>query len=567
MGDVQKELQKLKALINQRPATAIFSNKSKESDKICHGDAEFYINEMSKKFVFTRAGVKNPITVDPNAKTLENVEYLNGTKVKDLTTNAEKINELREDVDKHEERIVILEEEYTNSAEKITALETHNSQQDKTIEQYGNDIISIKAKSSEQDDRITELEKGESTVKIVNAITQIVENQPLTIQYSTKTEELGVVSYTYGIDSNGYLQMVFKPEITEENLPEGNAVRFLEFILTDSTRIIIDYSKYKMDDGTYRFEWTDQNGKLENGIFTYYHIYEDAEISSANVFIEFIQVREIYNFRDEQLSNAVAESVSEELVCEKTIAYTDFGTLKYDYAYSTGYVYFVFRPAITEENFKEGAHEFGEVKLLWYGSQYYSYKMAYEKVWNGTGYSMTWTNSSVSFENNRLYFRHGKPSNYKYSSATFNASCLQKPMKGKIMKDCLLTTAIVNLIYPVGSLYTSFEPTSPEKVFGVGVWEQIIDKFLYCSDSSGTTGGSAKITTANLPSHTHTVQTHYTSIYPYTPDFSGMVVPAEMYVSIPETTGYLKEITSSSSGSGEDYMPPYITLYAWRRTA
>ena len=48
MGDVQKELQKLRALINQRPTTAIFSNKSNESDKICHGDAEFYINEMSK---------------------------------------------------------------------------------------------------------------------------------------------------------------------------------------------------------------------------------------------------------------------------------------------------------------------------------------------------------------------------------------------------------------------------------------------------------------------------------------------------------------------------------------
>ena len=52
MGDVQKELQKLKALINQRPTTAIFSNKSSESDKISNGDAEFFINDISKKFVF-----------------------------------------------------------------------------------------------------------------------------------------------------------------------------------------------------------------------------------------------------------------------------------------------------------------------------------------------------------------------------------------------------------------------------------------------------------------------------------------------------------------------------------
>ena len=133
------------------------------------------------------------------------------------------------------------------------------------------------------------------------------------------------------------------------------------------------------------------------------------------------------------------------------------------------------------------------------------------------------------------------------------------------MKDSLLKTAIVNLIYPVGSLYTSFESTSPEEVFGTGKWEQIYDKFLYCSNSSGTTGGSTKITAANLPSHTHSVQTHFTSIYPWTPDFSGMVVPMEMNVSIPESTVNVKTITSNGTGSGTDYMPPYITVYAWKR--
>ena len=70
MTDVQKELQKLKTLINQRPATAIFSNKSNESDKIAHGDAEFFINDMSKKFVFTRSRVKNPVMIDAETKSL-----------------------------------------------------------------------------------------------------------------------------------------------------------------------------------------------------------------------------------------------------------------------------------------------------------------------------------------------------------------------------------------------------------------------------------------------------------------------------------------------------------------
>ena len=91
MADVQKELQKLKALINQRPTTAIFSNKSNESDKISNGDAEFFINDMSKKFVFTRAGIKNPVMVDPSTKTLENVEYINDVHIKEITEQVQSI--------------------------------------------------------------------------------------------------------------------------------------------------------------------------------------------------------------------------------------------------------------------------------------------------------------------------------------------------------------------------------------------------------------------------------------------------------------------------------------------
>ena len=78
MTDIQKELQKLKALINQRQSTAIFSNKSNESTKLALGDVELYINDMTRKFSFTSAGVKNPVLVDPKRKALENVEYLNG---------------------------------------------------------------------------------------------------------------------------------------------------------------------------------------------------------------------------------------------------------------------------------------------------------------------------------------------------------------------------------------------------------------------------------------------------------------------------------------------------------
>ena len=109
MVDVAKELQKLKALVNQKQTTAIFSNKSNESTKLANGDTELYINDMTRKFSFTRAGVMNPVMVDPKTKSLENVEYLNGTNVEDLTSSTQSINQLRDRVDAHDELLKIID--------------------------------------------------------------------------------------------------------------------------------------------------------------------------------------------------------------------------------------------------------------------------------------------------------------------------------------------------------------------------------------------------------------------------------------------------------------------------
>ena len=68
MVDVTREIQKLKAMINQKQTTAIFSNKSNESIKLANGDTELYINDMTRKFSFTRAGVINPVMINSCSK-------------------------------------------------------------------------------------------------------------------------------------------------------------------------------------------------------------------------------------------------------------------------------------------------------------------------------------------------------------------------------------------------------------------------------------------------------------------------------------------------------------------
>ena len=73
-------------------------------------------------------------------------------------------------------------------------------------------------------------------------------------------------------------------------------------------------------------------------------------------------------------------------------------------------------------------------------------------------------------------------------------------------------------LYPIGSVYISFNATDPSTLFG-GTWTRLKDKFLLANGDSyapNTTGGSAtkSFSVANLPAHNHTVNssTHSHSV-------------------------------------------------------
>ncbi|EAX79418.1 hypothetical protein TVAG_259650 [Trichomonas vaginalis G3] len=148
-----------------------------------------------------------------------------------------------------------------------------------------------------------------------------------------------------------------------------------------------------------------------------------------------------------------------------------------------------------------------------------------------------------------------------------------------------LKTEILQTLYPIGSIYTSMNSTRPEVVLGFGTWTQIVDRFLYCANSSKETGGSKTISGANLPAHSHYVSLttsreggHRHKYWDWTGMTKGkgydvkdnVQFAINCYLDNTEVGGDHTHFVSGytqTTGQSKEYMPPYMTVYAWYRNA
>lgn len=142
-------------------------------------------------------------------------------------------------------------------------------------------------------------------------------------------------------------------------------------------------------------------------------------------------------------------------------------------------------------------------------------------------------------------------------------------------KDSTGGKSIIDLIYPVGSIYMSVNAANPGDLIG-GTWERIQDRFLLASGSTygaGTTGGSAK---ATLPSHTHTFGSDGYNLW-VAKRGKGSTEPGN------QLSGDKKYYAAATGGSTANYkwlssvdsngvsdvsqanMPPYLSVYVWKR--
>ena len=118
---------------------------------------------------------------------------------------------------------------------------------------------------------------------------------------------------------------------------------------------------------------------------------------------------------------------------------------------------------------------------------------------------------------------------------------------------------LLNLVYPVGSIYWSSNNTNPGTLFG-GTWTQIKDKFILAAGDSytnGATGGAATVTLTvnNMPSHTHsftpsgTVGSHTHTGPSHTHSFTPSGSVSSTFAGTAGTTGETKPTFNGTEGT------------------
>lgn len=151
------------------------------------------------------------------------------------------------------------------------------------------------------------------------------------------------------------------------------------------------------------------------------------------------------------------------------------------------------------------------------------------------------------------------------SGTDFGSSLPSSLQSNQLFFQTLGSNYILDNVYPVGSIYMSVNSTNPKNLFG-GTWEQIQGRFLFGMNSSypaGSTGGEIthKLTQGEMPKHNHII---------YAPNAGGPDKGAAL--GFPEVgssnTWWAAACMTEQTGNNEAHnnMPPYLSVYIWKRT-
>ena len=140
-----------------------------------------------------------------------------------------------------------------------------------------------------------------------------------------------------------------------------------------------------------------------------------------------------------------------------------------------------------------------------------------------------------------------------------------------------LAQQILDIIWPVGSIYLSDNATNPNTKFG-GTWVKLSGGFIYGStitsgntystgNGTGTATNSHTLTIDQMPAHNHSgAQDETAGYYLRSGDSGGIQAGAGSSQPWREWNWY-SYVKSQGGGKGHSHNIPYITCSIWRRTA
>lgn len=167
------------------------------------------------------------------------------------------------------------------------------------------------------------------------------------------------------------------------------------------------------------------------------------------------------------------------------------------------------------------------------------------------------------------------------SGTDYGATLPSSPVTNQLFFQTAETNFVLDNVYPIGSIYMNVNSTNPGTLFG-GTWEQIQGKFLLGMSSSypaGSQGGEAShtLTTEEMPSHGHN-PANQAGYYGFITNSKKVFEVGDMGVQsgsgryYPYSTAAFdisRNSLTGTTGGGNSHnnMPPYLSIYIWKRTA
>lgn len=156
------------------------------------------------------------------------------------------------------------------------------------------------------------------------------------------------------------------------------------------------------------------------------------------------------------------------------------------------------------------------------------------------------------------------------SGTDFGSSLPSSLRSNQLFFQTLGSNYILDNVYPVGSIYMSVNSANPKNLFG-GTWEQIQGRFLFGMNSSypaGSTGGEIthKLTNEEMPAHAHYMAAgNAGGDGTWTPYAGSWLVSG---VTSDKKTWWAQiGMDAAGGGAAHNNMPPYLSVYIWKRTA